>query len=109
MKLRKALKRLKTAESFVCKVVDQYARAEPPIRDLLNAARRNLSRAQVLMEGSATARSTSKADDRPREEQSSHSQSANREISGTARKKLSVAAKKRWAAAKRRGAKSLAG
>ena len=37
MKLRKALKRLKTAESFVCKVVDQYARAEPPIRDLLNA------------------------------------------------------------------------
>jgi len=104
MKTKKAIKRLKRAQSFVSKLVEQYGGAEPSIRELLDAARGNLSSAQKLIQGNETVRSTPKAGDR-----SARSRRAKRGFSDAARKKLSVAAKKRWAAAKRRGAKSLAG
>ena len=109
MKTKKAIKRLKRAQSFVSKLVEQYEGAEPSIRELLDAARGNLSSAQKLIQGNETVRSTPKAGDRPGKERSARSRRAKRGFSEASRKKLSVAAKKRWAAAKRRGAKSLAG
>jgi hypothetical protein len=109
MKAKKAIKRLKKAQSFVSKVIEQYAGAEPPIRDLLEAAEASLGRAQALIQGNDTARPTPKVGDGLGKEKSARSEPARRGVSDAARKRLSVAAKKRWAAAKRRGATSLAG
>jgi hypothetical protein len=109
MKMKKAVKSLKKAQSFVSKVVEQYAGAESPIRDLLDTAEAHLRRAQGLIQGNEAARSASKAGDRPAKKLPAPSQPGKRGLSAAARKKLSVAAKKRWAAAKKRGAKSLAG
>jgi hypothetical protein len=109
MNAKKAIKRLKKAQSFVSKLVEQYGGAAPPIRDLLEAAASSLSRAQVLIQGKETAGSTPKVSDRSEKKQSGGSRPAKRYFSKAARKKLSVAAKRRWAAAKRRGANTLAG
>ena len=109
MKAKKAFNRLKKAQSLVSKVVERYAGAETPMRHLLKIAGGSLSRAQTLIQGNETARPTPKVGDRPGKEQSARSQPARRGLSDAARKKLSVAAKKRWAAAKREGARTLAG
>lgn len=95
MKMKKAVKSLKKAQSFVAKVVEQYAGAESPIRDLLDTVGAHLSRAQGLIQGTEAARSAPTAGDRPGKKPA-RSQPGKRGLSAAARKKLSVAAKKRW-------------
>lgn len=77
MKAKKAIKKIKKAQSLMSKVVKQYAQAEPTIRDSLGAAGDNLSRARTLMQ------SNKKTAGRPRKGQVSGSQSAKRELSQT--------------------------
>jgi hypothetical protein len=109
MKMKKAVKNLKKAQFFVSKVVEQYAGAGSPILDLLDTVGDGLTHAQGLIQGNEAAGSAPKAGNRPGKKQRPRSQPGKRRFSAAARRKLSVAAKKRWAAAKKSGAKSLAG
>ena len=109
MKAKKAVKRLKKAQSFISNVVERYAGNETPLRDLLEGAGGSLAQAQALLRGKERATPSPRVTERLGKERSARSRPAKKEFSAAARKRLSVAAKKRWAAAKSRGANSLAG
>ncbi|MGD0775240.1 MAG: hypothetical protein ABSC05_20685 [Candidatus Solibacter sp.] len=97
MKARKALKRLHRIETLLGTVIDQYEAGTREIHDLLDAAKSSVASATEALAASPARKPPGKAG-QPR---------ASR-ISDAARKRLSVAAKKRWADARRKGMSSLA-
>jgi len=94
MKAKKALKRLTKAESLLENVLDQYPAANNGLRELLDSARTSLSQARAAMDQEATP-PVKKAPAKARE-------SASGRLSEAGRKRISLAAKKRWAAERRR-------
>ena len=97
MKARKAMKRLHRIETLLGTVIDQYEAGTREIHDLLDAAKSSVASATQALAALPATKPADKAD-QPR---------AGR-ISDAARKRLSVAAKKRWADARRKGMSSLA-
>jgi hypothetical protein len=101
MKARKALKRLTKVESLLSGIIDGVADQSNGLGDLLASAKESVLRAQKeLTDGSA-------ADGRKPPAKAT-AQSSNR-LTAEGRKKISLAAKKRWATAKRKGINPITG
>ena len=101
MKAKKALKRLSRVETLLSAVMDEYAAKEQDVRELLDSAKASVIRAKEsvnLQTSSASKKATSKGE---------RAQAVEAERRGS--KKLSIAAKKRWAIAKRRGISAVTG
>jgi hypothetical protein len=103
MKAKKAMKKLKKAQLSLSNVVGQWSELGSEARDLLSAAGQSVNRALGLIEVKAA----SAVSEARRVAEKAHAKAM--PFSEERRQKLSLAAKKRWAAAKRRGAKTLAG
>ena len=106
MKAKKALRRLNKAKLLLALVIDEY-KTEKPVanaRDLLRAAVSNIDQAKAAMKGPSTlpAAPTPKA-----REVAEATAKPSRKLSEEGRRRLSLSAKKRWAAAKRKGARTL--
>jgi len=117
MKVKKAIKRLNKAKLLLSSVADEYTseKSAPGTRDLLRAAVTNIDRARASIDGTSSPPAVRPPAPRPpavRAPEAAEIQAApakpNRRISAEGRIRLSLAAKKRWAAAKRRGARTLA-
>ena len=106
MKAKKAIKRLRKAQLLLSSVVKQYTESRFPIRDLSDAAD-SIDRAKAFMEANGTSSSTAKATSRQNGRASTKRRNARR-LTAEGRQKLSLAAKERWAAAKRKGMTTLA-
>jgi len=92
MKAKKALKRLAKAESLLTGVLDQYPAEADGWRELLGAAKQSVSQARAAI-GAEKAPAAAKPN----------------RLSEDGRKRISEAAKKRWAAARRKGVSAVTG
>jgi hypothetical protein len=106
MKAKKAIKRLRKAHLLLSSVVKQYTESRFPMRDLSDAAD-SIDRAKAFLEANGTSSSTSKTANRSQKGRGSTKRRTIRGLTEGARRKLSLAAKKRWAAAKRKGMTTL--
>ena len=91
MKAKKARKRLRRVEGLLTTVIDNYNAAKDGIRDLLGTAKTAVADAVTTLERQAEKKPPARAG-KPR-----------RGLTASGRKRLSQAAKKRWAAAKQNG------
>ena len=99
MKAKKALKRLNKIESSLATVIEQYSPGKPQFQELLATARTAVAQAKTTVNPDGVAKKPPvKAKSAKR-----------RGITKAGRKKLSLAAKKRWAAAKRKGISAVTG
>jgi len=116
MKARKAIKRLEKAESLLRSVLDTYSVGRKGLREMLDAAANSVIRAKKSIDpgpapaaaSSASARKPSAKTDQPKSRRVSAksrrvSAPKSRRLSAQGRKSISVAAKKRWAEARRKG------
>ena len=101
MKAKKALKRLTRVETLLTNVIDQYASSVRDLRELLDNAKASVVRAKKTVEVKASPRAAKKP---PVKAQTSKSR-----LTAEGRKKLSLAAKKRWAIARRNGVSAVTG
>ena len=101
MKAKKALKRLNKVETILSNVIDQFPSSARGLRELLESAKAHV----VLARGAVDAR-VNRAAKKPtaRAEESTQSR-----LSADGRKRISLAAKKRWAEAKRKGVHAVTG
>lgn len=95
MKIKKAAKKLAKARDLLFSVLNQYADRGSLARDLLLTARDNIRRAATFLTAGARQTATPK-------------KPARRRLTEAGRRKLSRAAKKRWALAKQKGKRTLA-
>ena len=102
MKAKKAVKRLGKVETLLSNVIDQYAKSVDNVRELLDSAKASVVRA---MEAVSVKPSTVAPKKPPVKAQ----ETKRRGLSAEGRKKLSIAAKKRWAIAKRKGVSAVTG
>jgi hypothetical protein len=110
MKVKKAVKKLRKAELSISSVVGQMTDLGSDARDLLRAAGQSVNRALGLIDVGADSTVIGKAPKGVKKvSDAAMQQGRSAPFSAERRRKLSLAAKKRWAAAKRRGAKTLAG
>jgi hypothetical protein len=99
MKAKKALKRLNKIESSLAVIIEQYSPSKPQFQDLLATAKTAVAEAKATVNPDGVARKPPvKAKSAKR-----------RGLTAAGRKKLSLAAKKRWAAAKRKGISAVTG
>jgi hypothetical protein len=101
MKAKKALKRLKKVETILSDVIDQCPASARGLRGLLDSARASVVRAKGVVDARA-ARAAKKPPARAQE-------STRGQLSAEGRKRISLAAKKRWATAKRKGMNAVIG
>ena len=101
MKAKKALKRLNRVENLLSGVIEQYAEGEGEVRNLLDTAKVSVVQAKEAMNGSASPEAVEK---KPVKAERSKSH-----LTDEGRKRLSLAAKKRWAVAKRKGISAVTG
>ena len=99
MKAKKALKRLNKVETILSDVIDQCPASARGLRGLLDSAKTSVVRAKGVVHARVAAR---KPPARAQE-------SARGGLSAEGRKRISLAAKKRWAHAKRKGINALTG
>ena len=104
MKAKKALKRLIRVEALLSNVIDQYAAGDHEVRELLDSAKESVVRAKKTVNLNLNA-STGTAKKLPVKAQEPN----RRGLTAEGRKRLSLAAKKRWAAAKRKGISAVTG
>ena len=104
MKAKKAIKRLSKAQELLSSVVGGYdnGRAVAVVRDLLRPAIDSIVRARRSIEGNRASTPPSNQHGRKT------TKKRVRRLSAEGRRRLSLAATKRWAAAKRRGRRTLA-
>jgi hypothetical protein len=102
MKAKKALKRLGKAEAILSNVIDQYD-GQTSVRDLLGTAKATVARAKAAVDSTAA---SGKAGKKP---PAKADKSRRGGLTAEGRKKLSIAAKKRWALAKRKGVNAVTG
>ena len=106
MRAKKAIKRLNKAQELLSSVVGGYgdgrAVAVSVVRDLLRPAIDSIVRARGSIEGNRTSTPSSNQHGRKT------AKKRVRRLSAEGRRRLSLAATKRWAAAKRRGRRTLA-
>jgi len=106
MKAKKAIKRLRKTQLLLSSVVKQYTESKLPMRDLSDAVE-GIDRAKAFIEANGGSSSTAKATSRQNGRASTKRRNARR-LTADGRQKLSLAAKERWAAAKRKGMTTLA-
>ena len=102
MKAKKAIKRLSKVESILSNVIDQFSDSSNGLRELLDSAKTSIVRAKKtvgLQESSKAAKKPPATADK-----SQHSR-----LSAEGRRNISIAAKKRWALAKRKGVNAVTG
>jgi hypothetical protein len=99
MKAKKALKRLNKVETILSNVIDQFPASARGLRELLDSARASVLRAK----GTVNARVARAAKKPPARAQEST------RLSAEGRKRISLAAKKRWVQAKRKGMNAVTG
>jgi len=102
MKAKKAIKRLSKVESIISNVIDQFKDTKDGLRELLDSAKTSIVRAKK----SVGLQESSKAAKKP-PARADKSQRAR--LSAEGRKNISIAAKKRWALAKRKGMNAVTG
>ena len=102
MKAKKAVKRLVKVEALLSNVLDQYSTSTGSVRELLDTAKASVIRAKEsidLMSAATTAKKPSVKAKEPKQGR----------LTAEGRKKISIAAKKRWADARRKGIHPLTG
>jgi hypothetical protein len=102
MKAKKAIKRLSKVESILSNVIDQFSNTKNGLRELLDSAKTSIVRAKKtvgLQESSKAAKKPPATADK----------SQRSRLSAEGRKNISLAAKKRWALAKRKGMNAVTG
>ena len=102
MKAKKALKRLARVEALLSDVMDRYASSEQDLKDLLGEAKASVARAKQTLNVKASSTAAKKPPAKAEKSKKSG-------LSAEGRKRLSVAAKKRWAIAKKRGVSAVTG
>jgi|SRR5262249_40829396 len=108
MKAKKVIKRLRKAQILLSSVVKQYTDGRFPKRDLLDTAS-GIGRAITFIEANEISSLTAKATNRRQKRRGSTNPQSIRRLTQEGRRKLSLAAKQRWAAARRKGMTTLAG
>jgi hypothetical protein len=106
MKARNAIKRLRKAHLLLSSVVKQYTKSKFTMRDLSDAVN-SIERTRAFMEADETSSSTANTIDRRQKASGSTKRRTTGGLTKEGRRKLSVAAKERWAAAKRKGKTTL--
>ena len=106
MKAKKAIKRLRKAHFSLSSVIKQYTESRFPMRDLSDAVD-GIDRAKAFIEANGGPSSTAKATSRQNGRAWTKRRNARR-LTAEGRQKLSLAAKQRWAAVKRKGRTTLA-
>ena len=99
MKAKKALKRLNKVETILSDVLAQFPASARGLRGLLDTAKTSVVRAQEVVHARAAAKSSP----------AGAQESARGGLSAEGRKRISLAAKKRWAQAKRKGMNAVTG
>ena len=99
MKAKKALKRLKKVETILSDVIDQFSASARGLREFLDLAKASVVRAKGIVGARVAAK---KPPARAHE-------STRGQLSAEGRKRISLAAKKRWAQAKRKGMNAVTG
>jgi hypothetical protein len=94
MKAKKALKRLRNVEALLSIVIDQFAANERSVRVMLDSAKASVIRAKARINSLSAARSVTKPQMKAKQSKRSH-------LTSEGRRRISLAAKKRWAEAKR--------
>lgn len=102
MKAKKALKRLNKIELLLSGVIDQFSTSKQDFRELLDSAKTAVVRAKESVNSQT---SNSAAKKQPVRAQTT----PQRGLTADGRKRISLAAKKRWAAAKRKGVHAVTG
>jgi len=101
MKAKKAVKRLNRVEALLSNVIDGFAEGERAVKELLDNAKAAVVRARKTV----NVKTATVAEKKPPVK----ARTAKSRITAEGRKKLSIAAKKRWAAAKRKGVSAVTG
>jgi hypothetical protein len=101
MKAKKAIKRLSKAEALLSGVLDQFSGSEEKVRGLIETARTSVVEAKTGIDKQAAPKAAKKPPASAGETKS--------RLTNAGRKKISQAAKKRWAAAKRNGVHAATG
>jgi len=101
MKAKKALKRLTRVETLLSSVIDQYAANGSSLRELLDSAKASVGSAKETVDLKAAPKAAKKPPVK--------ADSSKRRLSAEGRKKISQAAKRRWAIAKRSGVSAVTG
>jgi hypothetical protein len=102
MKAKKARKRLDKAETILSDVIEQYT-AQANVRELLGTAKATVARAKAAVNSSAASAKSGKKPPLRADK------SRRGGLTAEGRKKLSLAAKKRWAIARRKGVNAVTG
>jgi hypothetical protein len=99
MKAKKAIKRLNKVESILSNVIDQFSANDNGLRELLDSAKTSIVRAKKTVDVSLRAQKAP----------ASAEKSQRSRLSTEGRRNISLAAKKRWALAKRKGMNAVTG
>ena len=99
MKTKKALKRLNKVETLLSNVIDQFPTSAKGLKELLGSAKGSVVRVRDLVQARA---------DRAAKKPPARAHASGR-LSAQGRKRISIAAKKRWAEAKRKGLHAVTG
>jgi hypothetical protein len=91
MKAKKALKRLRNVEALLSIVIDQFASNERSVRAMLDSAKASVIRAKARINSLSAAGTAKKP-------QLMASHTKRRHLTSEGRKRISLAAKRRWAA-----------
>jgi|SRR5579864_5429850 len=102
MKAKKALKRLNRIETMLSNVIDRVPESKDGLGELLGSAKAAIARAKETVNSQLGAQGAKK----PAGKAGTARQGR---LTAEGRKKISLAAKKRWAAAKRKGINAVTG
>jgi len=102
MKAKKAFKRLSKVEGLLSDVLEQYRAGAHHVRELLDSAKESVVRAKATLNLHASPRTAKKPPAKAANAKGGH-------LTPEGRRRLSVAAKKRWAMAKRKGVHAVTG
>ena len=98
MKAKKALKRLQKVDVLLSNVIDQCPASARGLRGLLDSAKASVVRAKDVVNARVARKPPARAQE-----------STRGTLSDEGRKRISLAAKKRWAQAKRKGMNAVTG
>lgn len=102
MKAKKAMKRLSKVESILSTVIDQFSASKNGLRELLDSAKSSVIRARKSVGQQPSSRTAKKPPAKADKSQRPR-------LSAEGRRNISLAAKKRWAVAKRKGMNAVTG
>jgi len=102
MKAKKTLKRLNKVEALLSSVIDQCPASKRGLRELLDSAKTSVVRAREAVNSQGGRRAARKPPVKAE-------QAKRGKLSAEGRKRISLAAKKRWTLAKRKGMNAVTG